>query len=117
MLNVYFAFEGSTAKVLSCFGNTEKAIENLSVTRTAAGKYTCVFLTGHRVNQNQQPIIQGTSNGRTETAGICNIVRTNIVFSPTYGVYPYQITIDIESYGGVADPDIIMVTYSQSECI
>ncbi|KAG6558726.1 Coxiella burnetii protein of unknown function (DUF807) (plasmid) [Candidatus Rhabdochlamydia oedothoracis] len=117
MLNVYFAFEGPTAKVLSYFGNTEKAIENLSVNRTAAGKYTCVFLTGRRVNQNQQPIVQGTSNGRTETVGICNIIRTNIVFFPNYGAYPYQITIDIESYGGAADPDIIMVAYSQSECI
>lgn len=115
LLNIYFAFEGPTAKVLNYFGNTEKAIEGLNVTRTAAGQYTCVFLTGHKINSNQQPIIQVTSSGPAGSAGICNIINNiSVVFFPTYGVYPYQVTLNIETYGGAPDPAIMMVAYVQN---
>lgn len=117
MLNIYFAFAGPTANVLSCFGNTEKAIEDLNVTRTAAGQYTCVFLTGHQVNQNQQPIIQVTSSGPTGTTGVCNVISSSVVFFPTYGVYPYQITLTIETYAGAPDPAIMMVSYAQRSVV
>jgi hypothetical protein len=114
MLNVYFAFEGATANVLSYFGNTEKAIAGLNVTRTAAGQYTCVFLSGYTINPNQQPIIQLSPSGPTGTAGICNVISSSVVFIPTNGIYPYQITLAIETYAGTPlDPAIMMVAYAQ----
>jgi hypothetical protein len=113
MLNVYFAFEGLTGSIRSCFGNTEKAIKDLNITRTAAGHYTCIFLTDYPINRDQLPIIQVIANGPAEGAGICNIVDTSFLFLPTACVFPYQITLDIKAYGGATDPDIVMVAYAQ----
>lgn len=113
MLNVYFTFEGPTGNVRSCFGNTEKAIEDLMVTRTAVGAYTCVFLTGHHIDRNQLPIINVASSGPTGTAGVCNVVTTNFFFIPEAPVFNYRITFDIETYGGTSEPAIMMVSYTQ----
>ncbi|WP_342227071.1 DUF807 family protein [Rickettsiella endosymbiont of Rhagonycha lignosa] len=112
MLNVYFAFAGPTGNVLNYFGNSEAAIGGLTVTRTAAGQYTCVFLTKHKIEPDQQPIIQVSSSGPSGAAGIDNVISSNVVFVPTMSEFTTQVTLNIETYGGALDPDIMMVSYA-----
>ncbi|MES2141422.1 MAG: hypothetical protein V4471_00830 [Pseudomonadota bacterium] len=110
MLKVYFAFEGPTGNVLNYFGNSEKAIQGLAVTRTAPGQYTCVFLT-ENIILGLQPVVQVSSSGLSGSAGINNVISSAALFMPT-GVFNYQVTLNIETYGGAPDPAIMMVAYT-----
>lgn len=112
MLNVYFAFAGATGNVLNYFGNSDAAIGGLTVTRKVAGQYTCVFLTKYNIQASQQPIIQVTSSGLPGTAGINNVVSHSVVTVPTMSEFKYQVTLNIETYGGAPDPNIMMVAYA-----